>query len=59
MPPSIYTYRSVMAIPLLAYPLTTQSGRVSNLAGDASTTQAQSYGSTCSGDDTSAPRWMR
>jgi len=40
-----------MAIPLLAYPLTTQNGRVSNLAGDASTTQAQSYGSIGSGDD--------
>jgi len=40
-----------MAIPLLGYPLTTQNGRVSNLAGDASTTKAQSYGSIGSGDD--------
>ena len=32
-----------MAIPLLGYPLSTQNGRVSNLAGDNSTVQSQLY----------------
>ena len=39
-----------MAIPLLGYPLTTQNGRVSNLAGDSSTVQLQTYGSSAAGD---------
>ncbi|MBL6802290.1 MAG: phycobilisome rod-core linker polypeptide [Synechococcus sp. BS307-5m-G38] len=40
-----------MAIPLLGYPLSTQNGRVSNLAGDISTVQSQRYGSSASGDE--------
>ena len=40
-----------MAIPLLGYSLTTQNGRVSNLAGDSSTVQLQNYGSSAAGDD--------
>ena len=39
-----------MAIPLLGYPLSTQNGRVSNLAGDNSTVQSQRYGSSAAGD---------
>ena len=35
-----------MAIPLLGYPLSTQNGRVSNLAGDNSTVQSQLYASS-------------
>ena len=42
-----------MAIPLLGYPLNTQNGRVSNLAGDNSTVQSQLYPSSAAGDDTS------
>ena len=38
-----------MAIPLLGYPLNTQNGRVSNLAGDNSTIKPQTYASLCSG----------
>ena len=41
-----------MAIPLLGYPLSTQNGRVSNLAGDNSTVQSQLYPSSAAGDDT-------
>ena len=41
-----------MAIPLLGYPLNTQNGRVSNLAGDNSTVQSQLYPSSAAGDDT-------
>ena len=40
-----------MAIPLLGYPLSTQNGRVSNLAGNTSTVQAQLYPSAA-GDAT-------
>ena len=40
-----------MAIPLLRYPLSTQNGRVSNLAGDSSTVQNQFYGSSSAGDE--------
>ena len=42
-----------MAIPLLGYPLNTQNGRVSNLAGDSSTIKPQMYASCAAGDDTS------
>ena len=40
-----------MAIPLLEYPLNTQNGRVSNLAGDNSTIKPQTYASSAAGDD--------
>ena len=40
-----------MAIPLLGYPLNTQNGRVSNLAGDSSTIKPQMYASSAAGDD--------
>ena len=40
-----------MAIPLLGYPLSTQNGRVSNLAGNNSTVRAQLYPSAA-GDAT-------
>ena len=40
-----------MAIPLLGYPLNTQNGRVSNLAGDNSTIKPQTYASSAAGDD--------
>ena len=35
-----------MALPLLGYPLSTQNGRVSNLAGDNSTVRSQRYGTS-------------
>ena len=35
-----------MALPLLGYPLSTQNGRVSNLAGDYSTVRSQRYGTS-------------
>ena len=41
-----------MAIPLLGYPLSSQNGRVSNLAGDESTVRSQLYPSAAAGDDT-------
>ena len=41
-----------MAIPLLEYPLSSQNGRVSNLAGDESTVRSQLYPSAAAGDDT-------
>ena len=40
-----------MAIPLLGYPLDTQNGRVSNMAGDNSTIKPQTYASSAAGDD--------
>ena len=40
-----------MVIPLLGYPLNTQNGRVSNLAGDNSTIKPQTYASSAAGDD--------
>ena len=40
-----------MAIPLLGYPLNTQNGRISNLAGDNSTIKPQTYASLAAGDD--------
>ena len=40
-----------MAIPLRGYPLNTQNGRVSNLAGDNSTIKPQTYASSAAGDD--------
>ena len=40
-----------MAIPLLEYPLNSQNGRVSNLAGDNSTIKSQTYASSAAGDD--------
>ena len=40
-----------MAIPLLGFPLNTQNGRVSNLAGDNSTIKPQTYASSAAGDD--------
>ena len=40
-----------MAIPLLGYPLNTQNGRVSNLAGDNSTIKPQTYASSAAGHD--------
>ena len=42
-----------MAIPLLGYPLSSQNGRVSNLAGDDSTVRSQVYPSSGAGDDRS------
>ena len=39
-----------MAIPLLGYPLNTQNGRFSNLAGDNSTIKPQTYASSTAGD---------
>ena len=41
-----------MAIPLLEYQLSTQNGRVSNLAGDKSTIRGQLYASSAAGDET-------
>ena len=41
-----------MALPLQAYPLTTQNARVSNLAGDTSTVRTELTGSSEGGADT-------
>ena len=41
-----------MAIPLLEYQLSTQNGRVSNLAGDNSMIRGQLYTSSAAGDET-------
>ena len=46
-----------MALPLLGYPLSTQNGRVSNLAGDVSTVQSQRYGSSAAGDESTRADW--
>ena len=40
-----------MGIPLLEHPLSTQNSRVTDLAGDNSTIQAQNIGSVASGGD--------
>lgn len=48
---SKYTQRSRMGIPLLEHPLSTQNSRVTDLAGDNSTIQLQSYGSIAAGDN--------
>ena len=40
-----------MAVPLQAYPLTTQNARVSNLAGDSSTVRTELTGSSAGGAD--------
>ena len=47
-----------MAIPLLGYPLSSQNGRVSNLAGDDNTVRSQPYpqGLVMIG---AVPQWMR